>query len=173
MITYEVKGLDALIKKVSPEILKQPMRDFFNKATIVIQNRARTNAPVDTGTLRNSIQQQVDPSDVPMWGKAGLLGASEGSHLWVYGRAMEYGTGRVGDPAVSHLGEHFPPGAALETWAGRHGFASGWQVAAAIAKRGGLLPRKFLRNALADSVSDIKRFISELGVDIKGRWDGK
>lgn len=55
---------------------------------------------------------------------------------------MELGTGiPAGNPKV-----HWPPAAALEVWANRHG-TTGFLVARAIGRRGGLKPRKFLQKA--------------------------
>lgn len=174
MIRFEIRGLDGLIKRCSPQILEKPLRNFFERVTITAESKAKPLAPVDTGHLRASIQREVDRSELPTWGAVGILDAREGSPLWFKARAMEYGTGRVGDPAVSHKASHFPPwGAqnpALETWARRHGFASGFRVAQAIGRRGGLRPRPFLRPALAESVGSIQTFLMQLGNEIKAAF---
>ena len=52
---------------------------------------------------------------------------------------MEFGTGRMAGRET-----HWPPGAALDTWAKRHGMESGWQVARAIGMRGGVRPHPYL-----------------------------
>lgn len=168
--SYSVEGLQELIAKTDGKVILQPLRDFFTRCAIAAQGRARQNAPSDTGGLRNKILYEVDDKEPPLYSKIGLLEASEGSPLWYQGRAMEYGTGRMGDPAVGHQAGHWPPGAALETWATRHGFHSGWQVANIIGRRGGLRPHPFLRPALADSMSDIKDFLGKLKDDIESLW---
>ncbi len=173
MLGYQVKGLDNLLKKSSPAILREPLKKFFGRAAITVQSKARAGAPVDTGHLRNLIMYEVDSGEMPQFAKVGFLGAAEGSPLYAKARAMEFGTGSQGDPAVSHKSSHWPPGAALSVWASRHGFASGWQVAAAIGKRGGLKARPFLRPALKDSLGVIHGFVMQLGADIRAMWDGK
>ena len=164
-IVYEIKGLREVLRKCDPQILAQPLKNFFQRAAITIQNRARQNAPVDTGRLRSSIATQVDAARPPSWAKAGTNVE--------YARPMEFGTGSWSeDPESSHT-PHWPPGAALDTWARRHGFGSGFQVAAAIGKRGGLKPRRYLRNAMRDSLHDIQGFLERLGKEIQVRGDGK
>ena len=165
----KVTGLAELRRKLTPDMVGQPLRVFFEKSTRTMQTRAKQNAPVDTGNLRNHIDQKVDRAKVPQWAWMGV-DAPEGSPRWFQARAMEFGTGRRGDPAVSHKSTHFPPGPALDVWARRHGFESGWQVAKAIAKKGGLDPRRFLRNALKQSMSDIRRFAVEMGNEIQRRF---
>ena len=164
-----VKGLAQLRRKLTPELVGEPLRVFFEKSTRKMQERAKRNAPVDTGRLRNHITQKVDGSRVPEWAWMGV-DAPKGSTVWFQARAMEFGTGRRGDPAVSHKSGHFPPGPALDVWARRHGFESGWQVAKAIAKRGGLAPRRYLRDALQQSMSDIRRFATQMGNEIQRRF---
>lgn len=171
MLSYKIQGLDDLLKKTKPAILNQPLRDFFNRVAITVQSKAREDAPVDTGHLRNSIMTEVDSNTPPKFAKVGFLNGKYGSPLFFKARAMEFGTGRQGDPAVSHAPFHAPPGGALDTWARRHGFANGWAVAAAIARNGGLKPRPFLRPALKNSVGAIRGFLNQLRDDIKRAWD--
>jgi hypothetical protein len=166
-----VHGLQKVLDKLGPELVNKPLEDFFSRIGVTVQGRAREGAPVDTGHLRNSIQYEVDKSTPPLWAHVGLTSANPGSPLWLKGRAMEYGTGRQGDGDASHAGGHWPPGAALDVWARRHGGMSGWQVAAAIGKRGGLKPRRYLRDAMEQSMGDIKGFLNRLGNDILSRWD--
>ena len=163
--------LNRIMRKLSPELLNKPLKDFFDRAATTVQGKARVKAPVDTGHLRTPIQYELDTASPPLRAKVGLLDAQAGSGLWLKGRAMEYGTGRQGDDAVSHKGGHWPPGGALERWGKRHGGASGYAIAAAIGKAGGLRPRPYLRPGLQESIPVIKGFIVKLGADIRARWD--
>lgn len=168
----EIRGLREILAKLDKDLYAEPLRNFFNRATIAVQSRARPLTPVDTGLLRNRLMTEVDSSAPPEWGQVGFLGASEGTGLWFQARAMEYGTGRMGDPEVSHSPGHFPPGGALDTWARRHGFESGWAVAKIIARRGGLRPRRMLRTGLREAMGEVQSALDRLSAEIAGRWQG-
>lgn len=167
----QIKGLSELLRKLDAPLFADPLRNFFNRATIAVQSRARPNTPVDTGLLRNRLLTEVDAGAVPEWGKVGFLGASEGSGLWFQARAMEYGTGRMGDPEVPHVASHIPPGGALDVWAKRHGWSSGWAVAAAIGRRGGLRPRRMLRTGLREAMGEVQSALDKLGAEIRQKWE--
>ncbi len=170
-LTVEVRGLKEIVRALQPRaLLSRPLTNFLQRWSISVQSEARKRAPVDTGHLRNMIGQEVDKSPLPLWAKAGI-DANAGSPLWFKARAMEYGTGLRGDPEVSHEAGHFPPGAALDTWAKRHGAPNGWVIAAAIARRGGLDPRRYLRNA-AQFVeqSRLGTFLEQLRSEIAQNW---
>jgi hypothetical protein len=171
MMQVKIVGLDRLLRKLSPELLVRPMHDFFARSDLAVQAEARRKVPVDEGHLRNMIQTEEDSAQPPRWGKTGFLNAAPGTPLWFKARAMEFGTGRVGDMDVSHQPGHSPPGDALDGWARRHGFDSGWQVAAIIRRRGGLLPRRFLRDGLEAALPKIKGYVERLGQDIAAAWE--
>jgi hypothetical protein len=165
-----VHGLQRVLDKLGPDLIDKPLRDFFERISVTVQGEARQGAPVDRGHLRNAIQYEIDRDRPPLWARVGLVNARPGSPLWHKGRAMEYGTGRVGDREVSHKSGHWPPGPELEIWARRHGFDSGYQVAEIIGRRGGLKAHRFLRNAVDKSMGSIKRSLNRLGDDIAKRW---
>lgn len=154
-------GVEELEGELS-SVLPGPLRWFFEAAAITVQGNARKEAPVDQGHLRNSIGYEVDKGQPPLQTVVGV-DAPEGSPLWFKARAMEWGTGRRGDPAVSHKKGHWPPAAALDRWAHLHGLESGAVVAEAIGKRGGLDPRHYLQKGLAASVSKIDSLLKEAG----------
>jgi hypothetical protein len=164
-----IKGLAGLKRKLTPEMIGEPLRVFFTHSTRRMQERAKRNVPVDQGDLKHEIKQKVDDARVPGWAWMGV-DAPEGSVTFLKARAMEFGTGSRGDPAVSHKATHFPPGPALDRWAHIHGFESGAQVAKIIGRRGGLEPRRYLRDALKQSMSDIKRFAVNMGNEIQRRF---
>jgi HK97 gp10 family phage protein len=163
VLSYKIEGLDRLIRKCEPELIAKPLRGFFNRAAIAIENRAKQNAPVDTGRLRASIGHEIDAAPVPHWAKVGTNVK--------YAPFMEFGTGLFAEGPGAKGGRHWPPGAALGVWAARHGGASGYAVAAAIGKRGGLKPRRYLRNAFRDAQSEIQRWLNELSKDIRAAWE--
>ncbi len=173
MLSYKLDGLDRIVNKCAPALIVKPLRKFFERSAITVQGKAREGAPVDTGHLRNMVVYEVDGTAVPRFAKVGFLNASQGSPLWFKARAMEFGTGSQGDSAVSHKASHRPRGAALDVWASRHGWASGFAVAKAIARRGGLKPRPFLRPALKESLGAIRGFLNQLGDEIRLAWEKK
>jgi hypothetical protein len=170
MLQYHFEGLKELIKATEPVLLVEPLRKFFKSATVVVQGEARHYAPSDTGHLRNMIVTEIDAGRPPIWGKVGVLKAEEGTPLWFKARAMEYGTGSQGDPEVSHKSGHWPPGEALAVWGKRHGGISGYAVAAAIGRRGGLKGRKYLRIGFALSLDRIKGLLRQVPVDVVREW---
>ena len=164
-LSVKIEGLDRLIKKTSPDLLRAPLKRFFERAAISVENRAKRNAPVDTGRLRSSLTHELDSADVPRFARVGTNVK--------YAPFMEFGTGLFSDAEGASHTRHWPPPDALGGWAKRHGFASGYAVAAAIGKRGGLKPRRYLRNALKDSLGDIRGFMDRLGREISEAWDKK
>lgn len=168
-VSIEIRGLDRLIAKLG-NLLNEPIRNFFERSLITIQSRAREGAPVDRGQLRAGITYEIDASIPPTWGK---IGVKQG----VKAKAMEYGTGLLSDAPDSKHARYFPPWGArnpeLELWARRHGFPNGFAVALAIYKRGGTAPRRYLRNGIKESMSDLDSFRRDLISDIKTIWDSR
>lgn len=166
--TVEVRGLEKMIAILGPQLIAKPLRDFLTRGAITIQGKARIKAPSDRGILRNGITYSVDPAEVPLWSKVGV-------NQGVKAKAMEFGTGTQSDATDSSHTVHFPPWGArnpeLELWARRHGFPNGFLVARAIGRRGGIKPRRFMRDAVAESLSDLQRFGNDLLADIKAIWD--
>ena len=182
VITQRLNGLSEIIRKASPELVAGPLRTFLKRSGQVVLNRARQKAPMDTGRLRADLNTEMDKGTTPMWTSIGTT--------MEYAPYMEMGTGLFAEDmqgAPKSSGVHYPPAAALEGWAARHGFGAGpfhtelgWRlmsggqkVAYLIARRGGLLPRRFLRNALNESLSDIQGFVKQFGRDVKAEWEKK
>lgn len=57
-VTFSVRieGLAEIQRKLDPSVLLKPLEDFFKKAAITVQSKARERSPLDTGRLRSSIQ---------------------------------------------------------------------------------------------------------------------
>ena len=132
-VKVEVKGLrelqrknEQVVRDLRGDVMLRAMRD----ATLLVTRGAKQNAPVDTGRLRASITPEVRGEGEDM---IGVVGSNV-----VYAPYVELGTR-----------PHFPPLAALEVWARRHG-TSAFLVARAISQRG-TTPRLFLQNAYNDS----------------------
>jgi hypothetical protein len=183
-MSIELKGSEKFILKLSPTLLSEPLRKFLTRSAIIIQGNARENVNErahDTGQLLNSILYEVDSATPPMQARIGHLGAGEGSTLWHKATSMEYGTGLLAEGPNAKGGRHFPPPSALQVWAVRHGFrddpggdiwhTAGGKVARRIGIRGGLRPRRYLRDALKSSVKAIESEFSKLGDTIRENWD--
>lgn len=185
-ISVKITGLDGVLRKMDRrELLDKPMRKFFLRACTDMVGRARENAPVDTGQLRNSIDYSIDKDRPPMRAEVGVINARDGSTLLAKAAAMEWGTGRFaesGPDAISRRSAHWPPSEPLELWASRHGFepvvtqfgviSPGRQVANIIGIRGGLRPRRYLRNALREVVAGrLRQYANQLEDDIRREWD--
>lgn len=162
MLNYKVEGLEQFLRKCDPRILSKPLRELFTKAAVTGQNKSREGAPVDSGRLRSDINYAVDPREVPLFAQYGT--AVE------YAPFQEFGTGAMSDGEGSS-DWHWPPAAALDTWAARHGFESGYQVAKIIGQRGGLKPKRFLRNAFDEIVRGMGHWIGEAERAIREQWD--
>jgi hypothetical protein len=150
-----------------PAMVGPPMVTFFKSSGVHIASVARPLAPHDRGGLRRSITEKVDTAMPPQHVKVG-------SNL-VYAPYMEYGTGLFAEGKGAKGGRHYPPGAALNVWAKRHGFGenAGAFVAKIIGRRGGLKPRRYLRKALADSLGQVSIYMGHLASDIAKKMAGK
>jgi len=92
------------------------MLETMRNATLMVSGSARTYAPVDRGILRASIIPEVRTEGKTV---IGVVGSNK-----IHAPFPETGTR-----------PHWPPLAALETWAARHG-TTAFVVARAIAQRG-------------------------------------
>ncbi len=146
-VDMDVRGLaeakqkmQQVITDLRGEEFAQGMRD----ATMIVTRDAKVNAPVDMGGLRASITPDLrqDGNSV-----LGVVGSNKRQAA-----AMETGTKPF-----------WPPIAALETWARRHG-TTAFVVARAIARRG-IRGRRYLQRAFEKNQEVIKR---KLG-DVVGR----
>jgi hypothetical protein len=142
-IRTELKGLKETQKRLTDAVrelagpgLIQPMRN----ATLLVQRSARQNAPVDTGRLRASIMPEVRTMSDTV---EGVVGSNV-----VYAPYMELGTR-----------PHYPPVAALSTWAHRHSI-NAYAVVRAIGKRG-LAPRHFLQRAFVDNAARVVKLLGD------------
>lgn len=139
----EIKGLREVQReqeRIVKELSGTPMLEAMRKATLTVERAAKQNAPVDTGRLRASITPEVVQG-------ANSVQGTVGSNV-VYAPYVELGTR-----------PHFPPLAALETWARRHG-TTAWLVAIGIARKG-TKARKFLESALTENADKVFRIIED------------
>ena len=145
-----------------PKLIGGPARKFLNRVLILIQGFAREFAPKDRGQLSQSTTFNVDSSPMPLWGKIGTNKS--------YAQDMEYGTNALSEKPSATGNRPFPTGPQLETWARRHGFKSGYIVAAIIKRRGGLAARRYLRTAFSKARPQTRKFLREIGNVIERIW---
>jgi len=132
-IDVEVQGLietQRKLEQVVADIHGTPIVNAMKDATLLVQRGAKINAPVDTGRLRASITPEIRTMGNEVQGVVGSNVA--------YAPFMELGTR-----------PHWPPIAALEVWAQRHG-TTAYLVARAIARKG-MKAREFLKKAFEDA----------------------
>lgn len=93
-IGHEVTGLDELINKLArlsnPEHVNMVVKSGLEEGGRLVQTTAKLNCHVDTGQLRNSIEVTEIENGVD-------VGSNTPQAIF-----EEYGTGRQGDPSVSH-----------------------------------------------------------------------
>lgn len=139
----EVRGLvetQEKLEQVVGDLRGEAFLQALREATLIVERAAKVNAPVDTGRLRASITSEVRRSGLNVRGAVG-------SNV-EYAAAVELGSR-----------PHFPPIAALETWARRKGI-SAYLVARAIARRG-TKPRRYLQKAYEENEARVVKKIGD------------
>lgn len=161
-----IHGMNELIRKLEhPNWAYGPMGNLLDRWRLSTQRGAVANMKrgpggwVDTGETRRSLTSERDAATPPIWARVG-------SNL-KKARWGEYGTGLLSDDPESSHRRYFPPPAALDRWAKKHGFASGWVVANAIYRKGGTEPRHFLRDASEASKAKIPGWLSTMSKEIE------
>lgn len=154
-VTLEVQGLEELQRALrrAPQMAQSELAISMERATYRLLTEAQRRTPVDTGRLRSSLTKAV-------YRGADVIEGTVGTRVF-YALYIEYGTGIYGEGPGAKGRRYFPPPGALEVWARRHGFESGYEVARAIWLRGGTEPRRFLRGALEHAQSWIEREFSQ------------
>lgn len=143
---------DAALKRAlkDPQLIAGPLKDFLAQSALTVEGQAKQLAPVDTGRLRASITSVLQPTQARV--QASVF----------YAPHVEFGTR-----------PHWPPLAAMQPWAGRHGFPKGrlgaFLVARAIARRG-TRPHPFMRPSAERSLPAIRGFLRDMALAIERRW---
>ena len=150
---FKFDNIDAWSRKLrDPKLIGVPIRRGLLRSAIHAVGETKKRTPVDTGRLRNSMNNDIDSAPIPRF-------ATFGTDL-SYALAVEEGSR-----------PHFPPMSALQPWAVRHGFPPGkagaFLVGRAIAQRGtkahhmvrdGLdATKKFFRQQMLLAARDIER----------------
>jgi hypothetical protein len=158
-MSAELRGADELHRKLTrPTWLTGPAGAFLDRWRFAVERGAKRLAPFWRGHLRRSITSERDPSSFPVWAKVGTNAP--------HARPMEFGTGTLSDDPASGGGVHWPPAQALAPWATAKGM-NPYAVAAAIGKRGGLKPRRYLRDAADEAEGKIGTWLSQMAGDVE------
>ena len=146
-VRVRIDGLPDLIRALRDNAgLAQPLSKAFHKIGLQGSSDSKRRAPVDTGLMRGRITYEVDKSPLPTFVRIGTLGSGKVN----YAAYMEYGTGLRHDHPTWPKKPHIVPPRALAKWAKRKSRSgedfNEYTVARAITARGGLEPRRFLRD---------------------------
>ena len=119
-------------KLASDEMSRGPAREFVSRSAQFLRGEIVKRTPVDTGRLRSSMAVALQDEG---------LTAIVGSNVQ-YAPHVEFGTR-----------PHWPPLAAMQPWASRHGFGTGkkgaFLVARAISRKGTRARRMFQQGMAA------------------------
>jgi hypothetical protein len=164
MIELNIENLDEVLEKFGPKLYARAMRQLMTKAAQVGDAQAKRHAPVVMGGLRERLTHIVDPGAIP---KRAQVGTN-----MKHAPFMEFGTGLLADGPGGKRKRHRPPAGALDRWAYLHGMGqgAGFLVARAIYRRGGLEPRRFLRDARDDVARVLPRLRQKAMQDIAREW---
>lgn len=179
----QIQGLEELLADLdNPTWVAEPARRFLSKWGQAVQRESVTNIGTgiggwkDTGEVRRSITHEVDNDPFPLWARAG---SPLDKARW-----GEYGTGLLSEDPESAKSRHWPPADALDAWAakkkievqtpdGGSRILTGKDIARIIGMRGGLEPRRFMRDAVKTVDPRIEIWIDELAADIMAEGDAK
>lgn len=138
---------------------------------VVRKTQQRAGESRYQGHTRRSYTSEVDSAEFPQWGKAGSnLPTAE---------FMEHGTGLLSDSPRSSGTRHWPPAAALEEWAAKKqipkrneageviGILDGADVAKIIGTRGGLAPRRWLRDSAEEADGRVPGWLQQAASEIE------
>lgn len=174
MIKVKIVGIDDNLDRMTVDrLLTGPMREFFWDAGQDAVRTAKSNAPAWTGELRESYGLGLDKKNSPPeFVIIGPRRAEPTGHLFWKASVAEYGSGVFATLGHRRHDRHSPPPDALEGWALSHGFDSGAAVARAIARRGGIRPKRPLHRAvLALKAGQLKARAAQLEKAIAAEWD--
>jgi hypothetical protein len=178
----DLEGGDDLRRKLEPvTLLGGPLYDFHDRSTRFLQGEIRVRMMTswhDRGQAAQDVTTRIESASLPLWS---MVGGNDPKLRW-----GEYGTGLLSEDPKSNKKRHFPPPGALQMWARRHGFkddpppksgrplniwrTAGGKVAKAIGKRGGIEPRRFMRETFAEAPTHVRKFLQILAQDIEALW---
>lgn len=165
ILSTEVKGANELkqkLEQVARDVHGVPMFNTMRRATLMVTRDSKLNLSkpttgvkfptVNSGQLRNSITPEV-------YSKNNILRGVVGSNL-KHAPYMELGTGiPAGRP------KHVPPYKVIQKWTEQKNRGgkklNAYLIWKAIAKRGGLMPRKYLQRAFESNQREIQEMFGK------------
>lgn len=164
-INASVEGLEKVIQKLSdPQVAKHASKRM-DRALLHIEAGAKMHAPNFMGGVASSITHEVN-----------LLGGDVqgvvGSPLKV-AAYQEFGTGLLSDAPNAPRRRHWPPADALDVWARRVAGKTGREIAFFIGRRGGLKPKRFLRNSFDENFERVKSELASILDDVANFMAGR
>lgn len=157
----ELHGSDALIRKLRyPTWAAGPAGRFLDRWRFSTERQAKANIKrgpggwLWKGHTRRSLTSERDTATFPHWARVG-------SNLQT-ARWGEFGTGLKSEDPESSKKRHWPPykSPGIQKWAREHN-QNPYLLARKIGRRGGLEPRRFLRNAVKDSERRIPGWLAQ------------
>jgi hypothetical protein len=149
--TIEI-GIDAatLIRKLRDDrMLREPIRVALTNIGRDAETKSKRKAPRDKGRLRASITHKIDDDPMILSVQIGVIGKGSGMD---YAKYMEYGTGLKHDHPNWPRKRHALKADALANWGPvKRKMVTAEHAAEAIFKRGGLMPRRYLRETLEEN----------------------
>ncbi len=85
--TIVIVGAEKLAKKLSAELIRDPVTDVIGKITLFLDREVKKATPVQTNRLRSSITSYVDTTPLAQWGSVGTNVR--------YASFVEYGTKKM------------------------------------------------------------------------------
>ena len=165
ILRIEIRGLEELKKKLSGggpfrrNLLSGPMRKGMERIGQAGELIAKREVPVDTGTLRRGQTHQVDKKDPPEFVR---IGSDLNYARFVHGDFNE---------SKSRTRPHFPPAAALEGWARRHGIPV-FALQRAIGRRGTPF-NPYLTRTMDKLKGIVRSTMSKVATDVEKLWSGR
>ncbi len=92
-IGVTIEGGEELMKKLSPDLLKEVLRRLLLEAALTVERRVKEYSPVDTGRMRASFTSQIAPDTLPLWSSVGS--PVEYASFVEFGKGHPRGVGQI------------------------------------------------------------------------------
>jgi hypothetical protein len=156
-ITISTDAAELIRRLRDDRFLREPIRAALVNIGRHGENAAKLRAPVDKGRLRASITHEVDDQPLMLDVRIGVIGVTGDLK---YAKYMEYGTGTKHDHPNWPRSRHVVTGGQLMNWGpAKVGLANPYAAARIITRRGGLMPRRYLRSVLEDHGDQYVRIV--------------